>query len=45
MNNAALYEAVKTGQVDVYVDYTSSIYYQLPDPSLLTAGIPMRYTQ
>jgi osmoprotectant transport system substrate-binding protein len=32
MNNAALYEAVKTGQVDVYVDYTSSIYYQLPDP-------------
>jgi glycine betaine/choline ABC-type transport system substrate-binding protein len=32
MNNAALYEAAKTGQVDIYVDYTSSIYYQLPDP-------------
>jgi osmoprotectant transport system substrate-binding protein len=32
MNNAALYEAVKSGQVDIYVDYTSSIYYQLPDP-------------
>lgn len=32
MNNAVLYEAVKTGQVDIYVDYTSSIYYQLPDP-------------
>lgn len=31
MNNAALYEAVKAGQVDMYVDYTSSVYYQLPD--------------
>jgi len=31
MNNAALYEAVKTGQVDMYFDYTSSVYYQLPD--------------
>jgi len=31
MNNAALYEAVKSGQVDMYVDYTSSVYYQLPD--------------
>lgn len=32
MNNAALYQSVKSGQVDIYVDYTSSIYYQLPDP-------------
>ena len=31
MNNAALYEAVKSGQVDMYFDYTSSVYYQLPD--------------
>jgi osmoprotectant transport system substrate-binding protein len=31
MNNAALYEAVKSGQVDMYVDYTGSVYYQLPD--------------
>jgi osmoprotectant transport system substrate-binding protein len=31
MNNAALYDAVKSGQVDMYIDYTSSIYYQLPD--------------
>lgn len=31
MNNAALYEAVKSGQVDMYIDYTSSVYYQLPD--------------
>ena len=28
MNNAALYEAVKSGQVDLYIDYTSSVYYQ-----------------
>lgn len=31
MNNAALYEAVKAGQVDLYMDYSSSVYYQLPD--------------
>jgi len=31
MNNAALYKAVKSGQIDMYVDYTSSVYYQLPD--------------
>jgi osmoprotectant transport system substrate-binding protein len=31
LNNNALYEGVKSGQVDIYVDYTSSIYYQLPD--------------
>lgn len=31
MNNAALYEAVKAGQIDIYVDYTSSVYYQIPD--------------
>ncbi|MCU0631355.1 MAG: glycine/betaine ABC transporter substrate-binding protein [Methanolinea sp.] len=31
MNNAALYDAIKAGQVDMYVDYTSTVYYQLPD--------------
>lgn len=30
LNNNALYEGVKSGQVDIYMDYTSSIYYQLP---------------
>lgn len=40
MNNAALYEAVKAGQVDMYVDYTSSVYYQLPDREPVDRWVP-----
>jgi osmoprotectant transport system substrate-binding protein len=40
LNNAALYESVKNGKVDIYVDYTSSIYYQLPNPEQIDRWEP-----